>query len=75
MPKIIRKRNEAEEQFGLLKNLDLFPKSLPSFNLQGKHRIRTLWGSVISVLIVLVTILFASIKLQQLLLHENLLLT
>ena len=71
MPRNSKNKNEAKDRFGMLKNLDLFPRSLPSFNLQGKHSIRTLWGSLITVLIVLVTILFASIKLQQLLLHEN----
>ena len=54
-----------------MKNLDSFAAPVPSFNLQGETAIKTTAGASLSILISLLTLAFAIIKLDHLLLRKN----
>jgi len=54
-----------------LKQLDLFEVPLPAFNLRGQESIRTSAGGIVSLVIMLVTFMFASIKMMHLLSRYN----
>ena len=50
----------------MLLTLDMFGAPLPAFNMQGEDTVRTHCGGCISLAIMYVTFLFATLKLQQL---------
>ena len=49
-----------------LLNMDMFGSALPTFNLKGKTEIRTACGGTVSLMIIYITFLFASLKLVHL---------
>ena len=55
----------------MLLTLDMFGTPLPSFNIQGEDQVRTHCGGCVSLLIMYVTFLFATLKLQHLLSKHN----
>ena len=55
----------------LLKRLDLFSESLPSFTLQGERNVRTVSGSLCSILILALTFIFGLLKFEHLLERKN----
>ena len=55
----------------VLKSLDLFAAPLPQFNIRGEQEVKTYFGGLISLMIMIVTAIFAMIKLQHLLSHKN----
>ena len=60
--------------FGLPKvllTLDMFGAPLPTFNLKGEEKVRTHCGGCTSLIIIYVTFLFATLKLQHLLSKHN----
>ena len=61
-------------QFGfpkMLLTLDQFGAPLPGFNVKGEDSVRTYCGGLVSLLIMLLAFLFATLKLQQLLSKGN----
>ena len=55
----------------LVKGLDIFGAPLPQFNLRGEGEVKTLIGGIVSFVIMIVTFLFAAVKMQQLLEYKN----
>ena len=55
----------------MLLTLDMFGAPLPSFNLKGKEKVRTYGGGCMSLSIIYVTFLYATLKLQHLLSKHN----
>ena len=54
-----------------LKALDMFAADLPTFNVSGQSKIQTYLGGLLSAMIIIVTLLFASVKMHQLVEHDN----
>ena len=54
-----------------LKKLDLFGQPLPAFNLKGKSEVNTFCGSMVSLLLIYVVIMFGTLKLTHLLSHHG----
>jgi len=50
-----------------LKNMDMFGKPLPSFNLQGNEDVKTHCGGLVSLALMFTVFMFASLKLLHLL--------
>ena len=46
--------------FTFVKNVDLFKRALPQFNLKGKSDVGTVAGDILSIVILYTTFLFAS---------------
>ena len=55
----------------MLKTLDMFGAPLPAFNVRGENAIRTHCGGCVSLLIMYVTFIFATLKIQHLLSRHN----
>ena len=55
----------------MLLTLDMFGAPLPAFNLNGKEKVRTYGGGCMSLSIIYVTFLYATLKLQHLLSKHN----
>ena len=55
----------------MLLTLDMFGAQLPTFNLKGEEKVRTHCGGCTSLIIIYVTFLFATLKLQHLLSKHN----
>ena len=53
------------------KILDIFVAKIPSFNLRGKSEVKTSSGASASILIFMLTFIFALLKLQHLVLKKN----
>ena len=51
----------------LLKSADIFGADLPGFNLRGKESVQTSCGAIMTIFIVALSFLFASLKLQVML--------
>ena len=58
--------------FKLIKRFDLFGKPIPTFNLNGKTKIQTFEGAVISIIIFTLTLTFSLMKFEQLINRKNL---
>ena len=54
-----------------IKNLDMFGKPIPGFNLRGKTSIKTSVGAICSILILMVMFAFGLLKLQKLVGRKN----
>ena len=52
-------------------NLDIFGASVPGFNLNGQKTIKTKTGVLISIMITIITVLFALLKLQFMLMRKR----
>ena len=46
----------------VLRSFDIFGKSLPTFNLKGEGTVHTMMGGVVTFIIMVVVIVYASIK-------------
>lgn len=55
----------------MLLTLDMFGAGIPAFNVMGKDQVRTHCGGCLSLVILSVTFLFATLKLQHLLSRHN----
>ena len=55
----------------LLTNIDVFGKPLPAFNLKGKPIVHTMTGGIVTFTIVVIMVIYASIKLIQLFDRHN----
>ena len=55
----------------MLKTIDMFGAPLPGFNLGGEDTIKTYCGGLLSSFIIMITLLFASLKLNHLLSRYN----
>ena len=67
-----RSTKAAKSSFtNTVEKLDIFPASMPSFNVHGKSDVQTFFGASISFLIVSLTVLFALLKMQQLQQKKN----
>ena len=61
-------------QFGLpqfVKNWDMFGAHVPTFNIRGRSVVKTSFGACASILILVLTLLFALLKLQYLVEKKN----
>ena len=65
------KRLQSWKLHNLLINMDVFGKSLPAFNLKGQPIVHTMTGGIITFVIVVVMLIYASIKMIQLIDHHN----
>ena len=54
-----------------VEKLDIFPASIPSFNVQGKSNVQTSFGACITLLVVSLTVLYALLKMQHLQQKKN----
>lgn len=52
-------------------NLDFFGANIPKLNIKGQTEIKTKVGAFYSLMIMIVTLLYAALKLQHLLEHKN----
>ena len=57
--------------FYLLEHVDLFKTKLPGFNLRGKHQISSVYGGMLTIMILTVMLLYSGIKLEMLLYRQN----
>ena len=63
---------DIREQTGkLLELIDFFPQPVPTLNLNGKVRTSSLYGSFISITMLLVLIVYADYKLAILISRKN----
>ena len=64
---------KTEERFVThsLKKFDLFGQPYPAFNLRGKNEINTFCGSIVSIVIIYIVIMFGSLKFAHLLSHHG----
>ena len=70
MQRIASKKNEsrfankkAKWKIGtFLKNIDQYGQEIPSFNLKGEARVNTLFGGIITILILSLTFIYAVLK-------------
>ena len=53
--------------FYLLERVDLFKINLPGFNLRGKHKVSSVYGGLLTIMILIVSLLYSGIKLEMLL--------
>ena len=56
---------------GFMKNLDMFEKPIPTFNIGGKTSVKTVMGSCCSVFIMMMTFAYGLLKLEHLIAHKN----
>lgn len=56
---------------GFIKRFDTFGESVPQFNIQGQTTIKTSMGSLASILILMLTVMFGILKLEHLVLRKN----
>ena len=67
-----RPRKAAKTSFTkTVEKLDIFPASMPSYNVHGKTDVQTFFGASISFLIVSLVVLYALLKMQQLQQKKN----
>ena len=57
--------------FDFLKNIDNFSEALPSFNINGRSDVKTFFGGIMSLSIIMVTIAFGVMKMQHLVERKN----
>lgn len=55
----------------VFRNLDSFGKDVPAFNIKGETKVNTAVGGVISTFIITLVLIYASIKLNQLINRDN----
>ena len=56
-------RKDVSKQFtALLRTADIFKQPVPSLNLSGKTKIPTIYGSCVSIILVLVLFVYADFK-------------
>ena len=55
----------------LLKRADAFPKKLPGFNLDGREKVSSVFGGILTIAMLIVMLLYAGIKLIMLVNREN----
>ena len=55
----------------MLHGVDVFPRAVPTFTLLGKNNVTTPAGGCVTLFIFGITMLFACVKLQQMLLRHN----
>ena len=55
-------KRRAIKGSALFKKLDLFEKGVPNFNLAGKKHEGTYFGSLVSIIFVLLVILYTNLK-------------
>ena len=55
----------------VLKRSDMFGANVPGLNMNGRDSIQTIPGAVISIMIMIVTGLFAALKLQYMLMRKS----
>ena len=55
----------------LIKSFDLFGEQVPGFNLNGKTKIQTFGGAMISMIIFALTLTFSLLKFEQLINRKN----
>ena len=60
-----KKSNCLAENTDFIGNLDMFGASLPPFNIGGESQVRTCPGGVLSLIAMLLTFMFAVLKMQQ----------
>ena len=54
-----------------VKRLDIFGQNVPQLNIRGEAKINTLLGSLFSISILFLTIVFGILKLEDLVLRKN----
>ena len=54
-----------------LKKLDLFGASVPSFRLNKKDKVHSCVGGCLTLMLFSITLLFALVKFEHLMLHKN----
>ena len=65
-------RTDISKQFAaLLRGVDIFKRPVPTLNLNGKTKIPTIYGSCISILMLLVLFVYADFKLRILISRQN----
>ena len=62
MPKIQKLKPQWFQPGGALKMMDMFPKPVPGFNVRGIDSIATVTGGLVSLIITIITTLYATIK-------------
>ena len=65
------KKAKSFQLFGFLNGLDMFGAPVPGLNVQGKAVINTSLGTLISIVVFLLTLLFSLFKLQHMLMKKN----
>ena len=67
----MKSNNFISRTAAFLYKFDMFAAPAPSFNIRGKTQVTTLVGSFISLAVMTLTMLFAFLKLQFMLLRKN----
>ena len=57
-----RIRRQASQVSGFITSLDLFKEPIPGFNIEGRAGVGTLIGSLLSISLIIVMILYGGIK-------------
>ena len=60
-----------QSAFAFLIELDIFGASVPTFNIAGQNKVKTMVGSCGSIMIFALTLLFGLLKLQHLFMRKN----
>ena len=55
----------------LLESVDAFKRDVPSFNLRGKHKIASVYGGMLTIIMLVVMLMYTSIKLKMLVYRQN----
>ena len=71
----MKQKTTDEKNYGglgeVLKQIDLFGKPMPGFNLRGKDEVNTSCGGFISLVILFITIMFGCLKLSHLMTRKG----
>ena len=55
----------------VLANMDSFGKQIPMFNIQGDSQVKTVFGGVLSVLVITLTLMYSTMKFIDLMERKN----
>ena len=55
----------------VLTNLDFYGKDVPAFNIKGQNRVNTIFGGIMTSMVLLLTLVYTVIKLDELYSRQN----
>ena len=64
-------KSSVRDTFSFFRNIDIFGKPVPSFNLDGKDTIKTTIGACMTLIIVILTLAFGLLKMRHLFERKN----
>ena len=64
-------KSSVRDTFSFFRNIDIFGKPVPSFNLDGKDTIKTTIGACMTLMILILTLAFGLLKMKDLFERKN----